>query len=149
MYIRRQGSGELPPPLPASPCAESLLLFASHTRTASFGTSLAPPARDRFCSVLCTLASAVVLIVARLGTFLLREFRLRGIDSRAPHACVCLHSLLRRTSVFLFLFRAWTPPPGLVHPLRSSVSLMSAFDRGFRPWTPSQRKLRFGPACLS
>ena len=144
MYIRRQGSGELSPPLPASLCAESFLLFASHTRTASFGTSLAPPARDRFCSVLCTLASAVVVSVARLGTFLLRESRLRGIDSCASHACVCLDSLLRRSLLRRSsVFRAWTPPPGLLHPLRSSVSLMSAFDRGFRPWTPSQRELRF------
>jgi hypothetical protein len=132
-------------PLPASACAESILLSASHTRAHSWlglrKSFLAPPARDRLCSVLCTLAPAPVLSFASSGMCLLREIP-PAWDRFACASCVRL-------------FRAFAP--GL--PIRgSSVCLgrglpLGGFSTpygptvwGIRPWTPSQRELRLsGP----
>ena len=124
----RQGHGDLSPPLPASACAESLLLFAVRARVHSgpelckFRTPLLGDSRlcgiPSACSVVCTFASALVPSVAFSCSVNPACAGLLSVP--LVRAFVSSVSLLDPPQRELHLSGPWTPLRGLLHPIRSN-----------------------------
>jgi hypothetical protein len=139
-YLMYLQSGEISPPSPACAVVELVLLSASHTCAHSWlglrKTSLAPPARDRVGSVLCTLASVLALNFASSVMCLLREI-LPALHRFACAFCVRLFgaSPLDSLSEGAPSFSAVVSPSGASPPPYGPTVW------GSRPWTPSQREL--------